>query len=190
ATLRQALRDPRQWWLNAAWLLLGGVWLMFSVHVVPFARDRGIDLGGAALTLTAYGLGAITGRLTSGAVSDRLGVFATIRASYAIQLAALLPVLAVSSRDALLVALALFGVGFAAADTMITRVVPDVFGVRAIGAIMGVLGLGWRLGAALGPTAAGFVHDATGSYALPFGAAPVAVLASWVLFELATRRRT
>ena len=57
------------------------------------------------------------------------------------------------------------------------------------GAIMGVLGVGWRFGAALGPAAAGFLHDVTGSYAIPFGAAPLAVLVSWTLFTVATSRR-
>jgi len=89
--------------------------------------------------------------------------------------------------EALLGSLVAFGVGFAASDTIIVRVVPDVFGVRAIGAIMGVLTLGWRFGAALGPAAAGFLYDLTGSYAIPFGAAPLAVLVSWGLFALGTR---
>jgi MFS family permease len=187
-TLRAALADPRQWYLNGSWLLLGGVALMISVHVVPFARDQGISLAGASLTLTAYGLGSVVGRLASGAVSDRLGTFVTIRAGYTIQIAALLTLWLVPSRDAVLTSLVLFGIGFAAADTMVTKVIPDVFGVRAIGAIMGVLALGWRAGAALGPAAAGFLYDATGSYTVPFAAAPVAVLTSWGLFALATRR--
>jgi len=84
--------------------------------------------------------------------------------------------------------MALFGAGFAAADTMVAKVVPDVFGLRAIGAIMGILTLGWRAGAALGPAAAGFLFDSTGSYSIPFGAAPLAVLASWALFALGTAR--
>jgi nitrate/nitrite transporter NarK len=67
------------------------------------------------------------------------------------------------------------------------KVIPDLFGLRAIGAIMGVLTLGWRIGAALGPAVAGFLYDLTGSYAVPFGAAPAAVVVSWVLFWLATR---
>jgi len=53
-----------------------------------------------------------------------------------------------------------------------------VFGTRALGAILGVLNLGWRCG----PRRAGgrgFLYDLTGSYAIPFGAAPLAVLASW-----------
>jgi hypothetical protein len=72
---------------------------------------------------------------------------------------------------------------------MVAKAVPEVFGLRAIGAVMGVLTLGWRLGAAIGPAAAGFLYDASGSYAVPFGAAPVAVAVSWLLFSLSTRHR-
>jgi MFS family permease len=188
-TLGEALVDPRQWYLNAAWLLLGGLTLMVSVHIVPFARDRGLDLSDASLALSAYGLGSVTGRLVAGAVSDLLGPIPTMRAAYAIQTLALLALWWLPSREALLACLVAFGIGFAASDTMVVQVVPDVFGVRAIGAVMGVLALGWRSGAALGPAAAGFLHDATGSYDVPFGTAPLAVLLSWVFFALATSRR-
>jgi MFS transporter, OFA family, oxalate/formate antiporter len=187
-TLSGALADPRQWYLNGSWLLLGGVAMMTSVHVVPFARDQGVSLTGASLTLTAYGLGSVIGRLASGAVSDRLGSVVTIRASYLVQIAALVVLLSVPSQNAVVSSMVVFGIGFAAADTVVTRVIPDVFGVRAIGAIMGVLTLGWRAGAAAGPAAAGFLYDATSSYTIPFAAAPVAVLTSWGLFTLATRR--
>ena len=186
-TLRAALADPRQWYLNASWFLLGGLALMMSVHVVPFARDQGISLAAASLALTAYGVGSVSGRLTAGALSERLGAQTTIRIGYVLQIVALTTLLWVPSREVLMVSLALFGAGFAASDTMVTKVIPDVFGVRAIGGIMGVLTLGWRIGAALGPAVAGFVYDATGSYVVPFGLAPVAVLASWAFFNLATR---
>jgi MFS family permease len=186
-TLQAALVDRRQWCMNGAWFLLGGLALMVSVHVVPFARDRGLGLAAASLALTAYGLGAVTGRLAAGAVSDRLGAHTTLRIGFVLQLTALGSLLWVSSREALMLALAVFGAGFAASDTMVTRVIPDVFGLRAIGAIMGVLTLGWRCGAAMGPAVAGFAYDVTGSYAIPFGAAPIAVIVSWALVNLATR---
>ncbi len=188
-TLRDALVDPRQWCLNVAWLLLGGLAMMVSVHIVPFARDRGVSLADASLALSAYGVGSVTGRIAAGAVSDRIGTLTTIRIAYVIEALALLVLVWVPSREALLGSLVVFGVGFAASDTMITKVIPDVFGMRAIGAIMGVLTLGWRSGAALGPAAAGFLYDVTGSYTVSFGAAPVAVLVSWGLFALGTSRR-
>jgi len=186
-TLRAALADPRQWLLNLSWFLLGGLALMISVHAVPFARDQGISLAAASLALTAYGVGSVSGRLTAGAVSERLGAHTTVRIGYVLQILALSALAWVPSREALLISLGVFGAGFAASDTMVTKVIPDVFGVRAIGAIMGVLALGWRCGAALGPAIAGFVYDATGSYAIPFGLAPIVVIVSWGCFNLATR---
>jgi MFS transporter, OFA family, oxalate/formate antiporter len=188
-TLREALADPRQWLINVAWFLLGGLALMISVHVVPFARDQGISLAAASLALSAYGVGSVSGRLLSGAVSDRLGAHTTLRIGFALQIVALAALLWLPSQELLMLGLGLFGAGFAAADTMITRIIPDVFGLRAIGGIMGILNLGWRTGAALGPAAAGFVYDVTGSYTVPFGAAPLAVLVSWALFTLGTRSR-
>jgi OFA family oxalate/formate antiporter-like MFS transporter len=186
-TLRQSLADPRQWALNVSWLLLGGLAIMISVHAVPFARDQGVSLAGASLALTAYGIGSVVGRLISGAVSDRLGTRVTIGAAYLLEIVALLALLWFPSRAALLAALVAFGAGFAASDTMIAKVIPEVFGLRAIGAIMGMLTLGWRLGAAIGPAAAGFLYDLTGSYTVPFGAAPIVVLVSWGLFIWSTR---
>ena len=187
-TLRQALADRRQWCLNACWLLQGGLVFMVTVHIVPFARDQGVSLAGASLALTAYGIGSFIGRLAGGVTSDRLGTLATVRAAYLAMALALVVLVWIPSRVAMLGSMAAFGAGFAAADTVIAKVIPDVFGLRAIGAIMGVLTLGWRAGAALGPAAAGFLFDLTGSYAIPFGAAPLAVLASWMFFTLGTSR--
>ena len=187
-TLRQALADRRQWYLNACWLLQGGLVFMVTVHIVPFARDQGVSLAGASLALTAYGIGAFIGRLVGGVTSDRLGTLTTVRAAYIAMALAMVVLVWVPSRVAMLGSMAAFGAGFAAADTMIAKVIPDVFGLRAIGAIMGMLTLGWRAGAALGPAAAGFLFDLTGSYTIPFGAAPFAVLASWMFFTLGTYR--
>jgi MFS family permease len=188
-TLGEALRDARYWLLNVSWLLLGGTIFTFSVHAVPFARDQGNTLAVASLALTAYGVGSVIGRLTFGVVSDRFGSRITIRVAYPIEIAALLVLAAGPSQALLLAAMLTFGIGAAATDTIVVRVVPDLFGLRAIGGMMGVLTLGWRSGAALGPASAGFVHDATGSYAWAFRAAPAVVLLSWLLFTLATHRR-
>ena len=131
----------------------------------------------------------MTERIGAGAVSGRVGGFTTLSVGYVLQILALIALLWVPSWAALLGSLAVFGVGFGASDTMLTKVFPDVFGVRALGAIMGVLVLGWRFGAALGPATAGFLYDLTGSYAMPFAASPVVVLASWGLFMLGWRGR-
>ena len=186
-TLREALRDPRFWGLNVSWLLLGGTIFTFSVHAVPFARDQGVSLAVASLTLTAYGIGSVAGRLVSGAAADRFGTPVTIKVAYVIELVALVVLASAPAPGVLLPVMVLFGIGAAATDNTIVKVIPDLFGLRAIGSIMGLLTLGWRSGAALGPATAGFLYDLTGSYAIPFGATPVAVAVSWLLFAASTR---
>lgn len=188
-TLREALADPHQWYLNLAWLLSGGLAFMVTVHVVSFARDQGLGLAAASLGITAYGVGSVSGRVVAGALADRIGSMPAMRAAYALQLLALIALIWWPSRVGLLVSLTAFGLGFAAADTVSVKVFSEVFGPRALGAIIGVLTLGWRFGAALGPAAAGFVHDLTGSYRMAFDAAPVVLLASWAFFALGTSRR-
>ena len=92
-------------------------------------------------------------------------------------------------QEILFVVLAVFGMGFSGGDTAFVRIIPDVFGLEALGAITGLLALGWRSGAAIGPVFAGFVYDATGSYAVPFSLAPVALLLSLVLFSWGSASR-
>lgn len=186
-TLREALGDARLWVFGGGWLFLGSVFTLVSVHVVPLARDLGVRLESAALVLTAYGAGAVAGRIGFGVAADRVGTVAALRVCCLLQVVALGALLWAPSLAWLLALMVGFGLGFAGGDTVVVKLIPDLFGVRALGAIMGVFNVGWRVGAAAGPAVAGFIHDATGSYALPFGAAPLAVLASLLLFTIAAR---
>ncbi|HSB61725.1 MAG TPA: MFS transporter, partial [Vicinamibacteria bacterium] len=166
--LREALAGRRFWLFAASWFLLGVIFAMVTVHIVAYARDRGLGLAQASLAMTAYGVGAVGGRLFFGATADRFGARMTARWCFGGQVAALVLVLAGAPPWALLPLLVVFGLAFAGADTIYVKAVPESFGLAALGAIMGVLGLGWRAGAALGPALAGFVYDATGSYLVPF----------------------
>ncbi|HUG38240.1 MAG TPA: MFS transporter, partial [Candidatus Limnocylindrales bacterium] len=90
ATFRDALADPRLWYLVSSWGLLGLVFMMVSVHSVSYGKDRGLPLEQASLILTAFGIGAAAGRLLAGAASDRFGVSLTMRWCVLVQGAALL----------------------------------------------------------------------------------------------------
>ena len=188
-TIQAALADRRLWFLELCWLLLGSVVLTVSVHIVPYSRDRGIALASASLALTAYGIGATVGRVGFGALADRLGARAVMRICVVLEVVALTVLLFGPPQEVLFVVLAVFGMGFSGGDTAFVRIIPDVFGLEALGAITGLLALGWRIGAALGPAIAGFVYDATGSYAVPFSLAPVALILSLALFSWGSASR-
>lgn len=185
---RRMAGDPRLWLLGTTWFALGLVFMMVNAHSVPFGRDLGLSLDRASLVLTAYGIGAAVGRLASGLATDRFGTHVTMQVCLAAQALALVVLVAGPPAWAVAVAVVAFGVGAAGADNAFVRIVPEVFGLAALATVTSVLGLGWRTGAAVGPAAAGFLHDATGSYVLPFaGAVGVLALGS-ALFALGARR--
>jgi MFS family permease len=185
--VREALRDPRLWLLGLSWLLEGAVLMTLSVHGVPFLRDRGHSLEAASLALTAYGLGAVVGRIVCGPAADRFGALPTMATCAGLQIAAVLPLLHVAAMGPVLALFALFGAGVIGGDSAYVKAIPDVFGLRALGGIFGVLAIGWRAGAALGPAAAGLAYDLTGTYTLALALAPLGVAASFTLFVLAVR---
>jgi len=187
-SLRKAVSDRRLWLLEAAWFSMGLVFMTVTVHSVPFAKDLGLSLERASLALTAYGIGAAAGRLVSGAATDRFGAAVTMHTCLAAQALALAVLIAGPPAWALTAVLVAFGVGAAGADNAFVKVVPEVFGLGALTSVMSVLGLGWRLGAGLGPAGAGFLYDATGSYTIPFAAALLALVLGAALFALGTRR--
>ena len=186
ASFGEALADRRFWLLLTSWLSMGLVFMTVTVHSVPFAKDLGLPLERASLMLTAYGIGAAVGRLLSGATADRFGAATTMYACVLFQAAALVVLVAGPPDWALTALLVVFGVGAAGADTAFVKVVPDVFGLAALASVMSVLGLGWRTGAAIGPAGAGFLHDATHSYTIPFAVALALLLLGGALFALGT----
>ena len=64
-----------------------------------------------------------------------------------------------------------YGFLWGGSGTIITSLIGDVFGMRSLGAIMGVMTAGWALGAAVGPAMGGYIFDMSGNYFAAFAAA-------------------
>lgn len=192
ATFREALADRRMWLLAGAWFLQGFAYMMVIIHIVPHVKDRGVTLEAASLALTIFGLSMIAGGLVFGVAADRLGTRPAFWVCLAVELLTLAGVAAGPSLWVLYFLLMWLGLGSSGADTIMMKAISETFGVRAIGAIMGTMNIGWRSGAALGPAAAGFIYDATGSYTVAFGIASVGLLLNLAVFTLGTspRRRS
>jgi MFS family permease len=188
AARRAAFGDARLWFFVTAWCFLGLVFMMVTVHSVSYARDRGLPLEQASLALSAFGIGAVSGRLLAGAAADRFGAVATMRVCLLIQCGALAALLIGLPTWTVVVVLLLFGLGASGADNTFVKAVSDVFGLAALATIMSVVGLGWRSGAGVGPALAGFVYDITGSYTPSFAFAVLALAVGWTLFRRGTQR--
>jgi MFS transporter, OFA family, oxalate/formate antiporter len=186
STIREALADRRLWLLVTAWMLLGFNQMMISIHLVSYVKDQGVTLERAALALTILGAGTIVGRILIGMAADRIGTKPTFWFCLTLQVVTLVAIIAGPALSVLDFLLFWFGLAAAGSDTTLVKGAVETFGVRAIGAVMGVLSLGWRCGAALGPTVAGFIYDVTGTYVLAFSLAAAGLALSSAFFTLGT----
>jgi MFS family permease len=188
-TARESLGDVRLWLLTAAWLLHAVSVMMIAVHLVPYVKDRGVALESASLALTVYGVGNTLGRILFGGAADRLGTKPMFRLCMTMQIAALVWIVTGPSLATLAGVIFWYGLSSAGTDTTIAKGAVETFGVRAIGAVMGIMSFGWRIGAAAGPALAGFLYDATGAYTLPFALGAGCLALGFALFTLGTSAR-
>ena len=61
-----------------------------------------------------------------------------------------------------------YGFAYGGFDSPVTAMIGDIFGLRSIGIIMGVLGISFGIGAAIGPALGGLIFDSSRSYFLAF----------------------
>ncbi|MBW1804145.1 MAG: MFS transporter [Deltaproteobacteria bacterium] len=61
-----------------------------------------------------------------------------------------------------------FGFGLGGATALRMSMIPEYFGTRAVGTLIGVAGNAWGLGGVVGPIFAGYIFDVSHSYNLAF----------------------
>jgi len=75
-----------------------------------------------------------------------------------------------------------YGFAFGGFDILVTALIGDIFGLHNLGAIMGMLVVGWGIGAAFGPAVGGLIFDVFENYLMAFiiGALAMMVAASFI----------
>ncbi len=128
----------------------------------------------AVLLLGAIGVGSTIGRFFLGSIADRMGRDAFLTAMY-VGMAVSFAIWAVAAGFWALVVFALaFGLFYGGWGAILPAVVADHFGARRVGGIIGVLYTSVAIGTLVGPSAAGFMFDASHSYFVPIAASAIA----------------
>ena len=182
STISDAIRSRRFLVLYAACAICGlGVFVPF-VHLVPYATDHGVAASTATLLLGTIGVGSTAGRFFLGGLADRMGRRQALLAMF-VGMALSMLVWALASGPWALASFAFaYGVFYGGWVAVLPAVVMDEFGGRNVSGIIGVLYTSVALGTLIGPSAAGFAYDLSGSYTLPIlaGAAANVVAAAIV----------
>ena len=188
-SLPQVSRTSSFWVLGFIWLLFASCLFLILIHIVPYATDMGISAMEAAAVLGLMGGTSIAGRVLMGRVSDSIGRKTTAIICSLLQVGAM--VWLVWSQDLWMLYLfaLVYGFAYGGLTPPLTALIGDTFGLRNIGIILGVLEIGWGVGAAIGPAIGGLIFDVSNSYSVAFLIGAVAMLMVTLLIAL-TRRET
>jgi MFS family permease len=134
------------------------------LHLVAYLIDLGYKSGSAALAVSAaFGFSSI-GKILMGLIADRVTGRIALGVNFIAQAFSLFLALYVIHTEVLVMFVVLFGLTVGSALGLVPMMIAESLGVRRFGSISGLVSLANTLGAAIGPVAAGWIHDFTGSY--------------------------
>lgn len=163
-TLGEALRSAPFWMLYIVALLICVGFFVPMVHLVPYALDMGLTEAQGVSLVSLLGLGSLAGRFVVGPVADRLGHVRSL-IGVGLGLGAMFLLWWVSRTYVPLAVFAVvFGTFYGAYVALAPTVCMDLFGPRALSAVIGSLYTAAGLGTLVGPTFAGATFDAFGRY--------------------------
>jgi MFS family permease len=165
ATLGEALRTRRFWWLYVGTVAAGPAMFIPFAHVSAAARDLGIGEARAVGLVGLIGVGSVVGRFAIGALADRLGRIVTLVLMQTSIAVSYLVWQGAAGYVAFVLFALWFGLSYGGVVSLLPAICMDMFGARAVSGIVGTLYTGAAFGNLLGPVVAGAVFDHSGSYA-------------------------
>jgi MFS family permease len=169
ASLSEVLRSPSFYLLVVGSMCSIGAVAGVSQNLKLFlSLDLQYSQGQAANILSLVLGSSIIGRLLMGWLADRFAKKYVMLLIYAIVSLAILLLHSNSSPNAIYVFAVLFGIGLGGDYMIIPLMAAELFGIRVMGRVMGLVLTMDGLAEAFGPIMAGALHDKTGSYATSF----------------------
>ena len=170
-TLQQTLMSANFWFLSVmAFCTFYSILAMIG-HVFLMLDGEGYSPQISATGVSIIFIVGFIGKVISGKLAELIGRKIVLVGGVAMMLAgSLLIVSSIFYKNPLLIwiGLTLYGTGWGGLYTLIQLLVADLFGLIAIGKIMGVINIIDTIGGGLGPIITAVIYDSKQSYLLPF----------------------
>ncbi|MBW2609160.1 MAG: MFS transporter [Deltaproteobacteria bacterium] len=170
-TLSEAMQTKAFWYIILAFFSNGFVSNMLLVHQAVHVVDMGYSKFLAASLVGSVGLIMSLSGIFWGFLSDRIGREITFTLGGCAAIIGILLFLLISdatSQWMLYAFVILYGLGIGSTGLMTAAAIGDLFPGSSLGRIMAIQVMGFGIGGAFGPYLAGYFHDHTGSYLIPF----------------------
>ncbi|SMF61399.1 MFS transporter [Allosphingosinicella indica] len=165
AALAEAAGHRGYWLLNAGFFVCGFHIAFIATHFPAYLSDRGLGLEVGASALALVGLFNIFGSYLAGLSADRLRKKYVLSAIYAARsVVIILFLLAPLSAASALVFAAAMGFLWLGTVPLTSGLVGQIFGVRYLSTLYGIVFLSHQVGSFFGAWAAGYAYDLSGNY--------------------------
>ncbi|MEZ4503562.1 MAG: MFS transporter [Dehalococcoidia bacterium] len=176
-----SFRSAPIWQLSLAYWVCGVTTASISVHFVRWAGAEGISPGTAALAFGLLsGINAAS-VIFIGSISDRMQRKTLLSLVYFVRAAAFVSLIALPGEVALWTFAVVGGGSWLATVPLTNSLTADVYGVRHVGTLGGLILMAHQLGGALAVFLFGVAFDRWGSYDAAFAAGAIALLAAGLL---------
>lgn len=167
-SLKEAVCTKQFWLLLGMFFCFGFCLFTITVHIVPYAIEIGISAVRAANILATTGGMSIMGNFVLGSVADRIGNRRVFIIGFILMATVLFWLVPTVEAWRLYLFAIVFGLAHGGMGASESPLVAGLFGLSSHGLIFGVVGLGFTIGAAIGPFLAGHIFDVTGNYQVAF----------------------
>jgi MFS family permease len=193
AALREASRHTGFLYLTAGFFVCGWHVAFIAVHLPAYLADGGIGAGVAAWCLALVGLFNVIGSYSAGVLGGRLSKKNLLSFLYAARSVVILVFILVPlSVASALIFSAVMGLLWLSTVPLTSGLVAQIFGLRFMATLFGIVFLSHQIGAFLGVWLGGYLYDTRGSYDLiwwlSIALGLIAALLHWPIDERAVVR--
>ena len=175
---QDALASAPFWQIAGGYFVCGVTTAMISTHFVPYAVEEGFTAKQGAFAFSLLSGLNVFGVLGAGLLGDRLGRKNVLCAVYLTRAAAFAILLTAPGLWGLFGFAVVSGFSWFGTVPLTTSLTAEVYGLRHIGALSGLVYLAHAIGGALAVQLAGTLKDVQGDYTLPLAAGGLLLLAA------------